>query len=175
LQAHLLRRHDDDHAAVLVAPGRLDQERHVVHDDPVGRRRRHPPQELLADGRVGDRFELLAPLVGDERTRRERGPVERPVGGQDLRPELLHERGEHLGAFDDLARDQVGVDHDCAPVGEQLRDGRLAGADAAREPDHEHGAKSTSARSRSEWSAADAAQDTLPPAEERVKPDVGGR
>ena len=55
------------------------------------RRVGHLAEELLADRGMRDRLELLAGLVVHEGHRRERGPVERAVGAQDLGPESVHE------------------------------------------------------------------------------------
>ena len=70
-------------AAVLDPPLRLDEQRHVVHDDAVGRRGRDLPEELLADRRMRDRLELLCDLVVDERPlgRARRGRASRRGGG----------------------------------------------------------------------------------------------
>ena len=58
---------------------------------------------------------VCALLVVGERDRRQRGPVERAVGQQDLRAERLDQLREPLGPrFDDLPGDHVAVDDDAA-------------------------------------------------------------
>ncbi len=88
--------------------------------------------------RVGDRLELLARLVVDERLLGERGAVERAVGREDVGPEASTSAPAPASRARPLRARSIGVDHDRAPLGEQRRDRRLARPDAAREPDHEH-------------------------------------
>ncbi len=66
-------------------------------------------------------------------------PVQCAVGSQDVLAELLHQGSQPLGArLDDLAGDDVTVDNHAAALGERGRHRRLAGADAAGEPDSQH-------------------------------------
>ena len=64
----------------------------------------------------GDGVELLPLLVVGERLRRERRPVERSVGGQDLLPEGVHQLAQAFrSGFHHLAGDLVGIDKVRAP------------------------------------------------------------
>src|SRR4051794_21275937 len=138
-QPHVDGRVHDDDARVVAGPLRLDQQRDVVDDDRVLRGLGHPPEELRTNRGVGDRLQLLARLLADERLGRERGPVERAVGMEDVGPESLDELGERGAAgLDDLPGDDVRVDDDGAPPGERKGDGRLAGTDATGQADHQH-------------------------------------
>ena len=147
-QAQLARRLHDDHRAVFVA--RASTRRAAAR-----RARRSPSAGAAAIWRrnsspiagMRDRLELLAGLVGHERPLGERGPVERPVGPQDLGAEPLDQLGERRRpGLHHLRGDRVGVDHHRAPFHEDLGDGRLARPDAAREPHHEHVASLRAAR-----------------------------
>jgi hypothetical protein len=140
-EAHLTRCLDDDHCAVVEPSFRLHEQRDVVHDHGAGLRLADLPQELGTDRRVRDRFEVPSGLVVDERLLRQRRPVERAVGLQDVGAEPLDELLQRLGpGLDDLPRDEVGVDHERAPGAQQVGDGGLPRTDAARQADHEHGA-----------------------------------
>ena len=71
-----------------------------------------------ADQRVHDAVQRGALLVVDERLGRQRGPVQRAVGQQDVLAERVDQLRQPLGAgFDDLAGDHVTVDDDAAAFG----------------------------------------------------------
>ena len=91
------------------------------------------------DQRVHDAVQRGALLVVDERLGRQRGPVQRAVGQQDVLAERVDQLREPLGAgFDDLAGDHVTIDDDAATFGERGGHRRLAGADTAGQTDAQH-------------------------------------
>jgi signal transduction histidine kinase len=139
IEAHGERRVDHDHSRVVARALGLDEQRDVVDDDRVGRRLGDAPEELGADGGVGDGLELLARLVRHERLGGQRAAVERPFGREDVGPEPLDELGEggHAG-LDHLPGDRVRVDHDRPPPGQQRCHGRLPGANPTGQADHQH-------------------------------------
>ncbi len=148
LHPQLLRRlHDDDDVelagAVAARPERLREQRDVVHDDRVRSGRRQQLGGALPHQRVDDRLERLPALRVREHDRGQGGAVERPVGGQHLGAELLHDRGQaRCARLDDLARDRVGVDDDGAEGGQPLSDRALPRPDAPGQRDAGHGPRS---------------------------------
>ena len=131
---------DHDHGPVLGRILRFDEQRHVVDDDRAFRSRGDLAEELLADRGMGDRLELLAGLVVDERLLGEPGAVETAVGADDVGSEPLHQALQHRrSGLDDLAGDHVGVDDDGSPLGQQGRHRRLPRPDPTGQPDHLHG------------------------------------
>ena len=121
-------------------PRRLDEQRHVVHDDPVGRRgrdlrggtpRRSPgcviASSCLRVSSVTNARSASAARSSEPSAGRISGPNASASAASAGCPGLDH-----------FARDRVGVDHHRAPLDEHPRHRRLARPDAAREPDHEH-------------------------------------
>ena len=128
-------------------PAGLDEEGYVEHDDVIGvPLRGEPASGLDADRGMHDRVELLERRRVVEHDRRERGPVEAAVAVEDAGAEPLDDRVEHrLAGLLELSGDRVGVDHHGPPGGQQRGDGRLSGADAAREAHEDHGRDGTAA------------------------------
>ncbi len=90
-----------------------------MDDDRIRRRGRDLGEELGGNRRMGDCFEFLARLVVHECLGRERRPIERPVGREDVGAEPLDELGERgHPRFHDPAGDDIGVDDDRAPRGQ---------------------------------------------------------
>ena len=68
---------------------------------------------------MDDAVQRRAFVVVAERLGGQRGPVQRPVGKQDVLAERVDELGQPFGArFDDFAGDDVTVDDDTAAFGE---------------------------------------------------------
>src|SRR5437588_631429 len=107
---------------------------------PPSRRKCWPsaPRVVPRAGRgVPDRLHPLAPGGLGEDDRGQLLPVQRPVGSEDV-TELPHDLGQRgLARRDDLARQLVGVDEDCAQARQDLGDRALAGGDAAGETDEQ--------------------------------------
>ena len=139
VEPNLERGLDHDHRRVFDPALGLHEQRHVVHHDRTFGRFGDAAQELFADRRMRDRFQFLARLVVDERLGREGGPVERPIGGEDVDPEPLDELGQGRGAgLDDFPSDGVGIHDDCATLREHSGNGRFPRPDSPRQPDHQH-------------------------------------
>ena len=123
LEPDLPRRFDDDHRVVVQVAPRLDEQRHVVDDDAVRGRGPDLPQELLADRRMRDLLEvaLRAPRARTRSRRAGPGRALRPDARMSVpnRSTSLRERGRPR--FDHLPGDQVGVDHDRAPLASASR------------------------------------------------------
>ena len=162
------RRLDDDHRVVLqVAACDSTSSGHVVDDDAVRGRRRDLPEELLADRRVRDRLEVLLRVVVRERRLGELAPgrARRRAGGSRAEP-LDELRERRRPRFHHLPGDQVGVDHDRAPLRQHLGDGRLPRPDPASQPHHQHGPGAYASRPAPPsrvWSARIACGDAAPP------------
>ena len=106
--------------------------------------RRHsfcdPPLHL----RMHDRLQSGPGLVIGEDDPRERGPVERAVGGDRRIAEAIPDGVEALGAGSDrVAREPVGVDDDGPPLREHAGHRGLPGADPTGETDQQHGSVPT--------------------------------
>ena len=116
----------------------LDEQRDVVHDDGAGRGRR------LDLGRPGpppgmdDGLQTAALDGVGEDQRAHRRPVEVALGGEHGGSERVDDGGEPVGpACDHLARQHVGVDHDCSELRQDRRHRALARGDAPGQPDPE--------------------------------------
>jgi hypothetical protein len=84
-------------------------------------------------------IEGLALLVVAEGDRRQCGPVQRAVVGKDVGAERVDELAQPLGpGFNDLACDNVAVDHNPSEITERGGDGRLSGADSAGQANAQH-------------------------------------
>jgi hypothetical protein len=128
----------DDAPEVLVAA--LDEERDVEQQRGVGVVvQRAAPRHLVDDCGMHDGVERGELVRIGEHDARDLGPVERPVGQQDVGVEGLRHAREHrrAGALH-LAHDGIGVDEHRAPSDQLLRHGRFSGADAARQPKFDH-------------------------------------
>ena len=74
----------------------LGQQREVEHDHPIGVGVRGDlPLDLGLHRRVDDRVQVGEGVLVVEHDRRDRGPIERTVGGDDLVPEPCGHLGEH--------------------------------------------------------------------------------
>ena len=148
---------------------RLDQQRHVVHDD---RRRRARPRSGAKNSSP------IAGWVIASSSFRVSSVDERPLGeggaGRANRRAAGSRRRTARRAAPAPAsrlhhhpRDRVGVDHDRAPPDEDAGDGRLARPDAAREPHHEHDRRVYGTASPGPMAPA-TPQDTLRAADKRA-------
>ena len=140
-------RHVDHDDRGEPSPAGLDEEGYVEHDDVIGvLLRGEPASGLDADRGMHDRVELFERRRVVEHDRRERGPVEAAVAVADSGAEPLDDRVEHrLAGLLELSGDRVGVDHHGPAGGQERGDGRLSGADAAREAHEDHGRDGTAA------------------------------
>ncbi len=67
-------------------------------------------------------------------------PVDRSVGIEHGFPESANDVSPgRFAGFDDLSRQFVGIDHDCAARPEHVRDGTFSGGEASRESNQDHG------------------------------------
>ena len=95
-------------------PG-LDEQRDVLDDHRIVGHRGDDLLAPLPTSGCTMPFSVGALLVVDERLGRQRGPVQRAVGQQDVLAERVDQLGQPLGArFDDLPGDDVAVDDDAA-------------------------------------------------------------
>jgi hypothetical protein len=136
-----LWRSDDDERAKRVRETVLDDKGGFVAREGCAACRELAPalHREGADAWVGDRVEPLAACVVGESTRGERFAVERAVGQQDLRTELLDELAEGVAArLHHLPRHCVGVDYGEAAGAETRGNGALARSDTPAQPKEVH-------------------------------------
>src|SRR5690606_5941980 len=129
---------DDEDAVHAVLERRFDEQR---DDDELVGPAGGPGSFLgdLADARVQDAFERLAPVVVPENHIAQLAAVEAPVRADDAGAELARDLLEgRLPGLDELPCDHVGIDHRHASLGEALGDHGFAARDAAGEADPEN-------------------------------------
>ncbi len=133
-------RHVDHDDRGEPSPAGLDEQGDVEHDHVIGvLLRGEPPSGLDADRWMHDRVQLFERRGVVEHDRREHRPVQPAVAVENPGAEPLDDRVQHrLAGLLELPGDRVGVDDDGPPGGQERGDGRLPGADAAREAHEDH-------------------------------------
>ena len=100
------------------------------------------PGLFSCDTRVDDSFKRVQLGPVSENHGCQNTAIEGVVGVEDGRPEPFHNLAPGwLARFDDLSREQIGIDHDCAALLEHPGNGALAGRDAACEANENHGGR----------------------------------
>jgi hypothetical protein len=130
----------DDDGQVLPGPEpALYEERHVVDRDGLDIRRGSLLAHSGRDRRTGDPVEVGQRLRVRKHDRRQCGPVQSPVGPDQLGAEALGDPGQGRGTrLDHLAGHHVGIDDVRPEVAKRSRHCRLARTDAPGEADVEH-------------------------------------
>jgi len=128
-----------------VVAARFDEQRDVEHDHVVGLRRLDQLTcHLFADRRMHDCVQRSELVVITEDLGCDGCAIERSVGGDDGRPEVVDHRDEDRHArLLEFTHDAVGVDHPCTELLESSRHGRLPGTDSTSETDEQHPQDST--------------------------------
>ena len=118
---------------------RLDEQRHVVDDDPVGGRGRDLAQELLADRRMRDRLEVLLRVVGrrtpSASAARSSVPSAWRISAPNRSTSFVERRRPRL---DHLPRDESASTTTAPRVRQHRGNRRLPRPDPARQPHHQH-------------------------------------
>ena len=139
--------HDDNSGQP--APARLDEQRHIEHDDPAGvLLGGDPPRDLGTDGGMHDRVQVAERIGVAEHDLGQPGPVQTSVRSQHARTETVDDRREdRLPGLLECSGDRVSVDDDRSVAGQERRNRGLARADAPGQPDENHRRDGTWARS----------------------------
>jgi len=120
----------------------LDEQRHVVDHDGVRVARLGLGDQFgraLPDSRVHNTVQIGQGLGIGEDDGAERRTIETAIWADDTGAETRLNRVESRRTrFDDLSREQIGVDVDGTALFEATCNGRFSGRDSAREPDEFH-------------------------------------